>query len=365
MQGAIQVLLARLSNMSLSQIAPVAAPKFVASTLEISAQALAFYGFSTPKSARFVTGGLQHRLLRVETDSQNFALKILAPRAVSTCEKRAQIERGESLAQIAAQNGIPALCALPNSRGEFLSQIGENWVALYPWKDGETLPPTAAAPEKCEQMGAFLGRLHALKVRFSEQKAPFPEAFENGHFESIFERAQSQNQAWAPRLEAVLAPLERANALAMGAQLDLRENWVIGHLDFDQKNVLWDGENPTILDWEAAKAIHPALETLGAALSWAGQSAGDAQFESFAAFLNAYLAENALQKLDLERAVDGVLGKWLIWLEFNLARLLEPQIAGTPEAKIAFDAAFHALDATLKLQNDGEKYRNWLARLAL
>lgn len=331
--------------------------------LEIAVQLFAQLQLEIPQSAQFVPGGLQHRLLKVETAREKFALKIFAPCSTATVEGRARLERAENVAQIAARNAIPALVALASPNGDFLSRVGADWVALYPWKKGETLPPVAADLGKCAQMGALLGRLHALKIRFDDQNAPVPEAFEGGHFRGLENRARTQNKSWAPRLEAALDDLEAANALAMSAQNQLRENYVTGHLDFDQKNVLWNENQPTILDWEAAKPIHPALEALGAALSWAGQSAGEPEFASFAAFLRAYRGENEVQNADLQRAVDGVLGKWLIWLEWNLQRLLESEIEGAGEEKIAFDAAFHALEATLKLRKDGAKYRDWLAQI--
>ena len=209
-------------------------------------------------------------------------------------------------------------------------------------------------------MGAHLGALHALQIRFPGQNAPTPEAFERGHFAAILARAREQSAPFVAPLESALDEIEEANDLAMRAQLQLRQNWVTGHLDFDQKNVLWHAKNPTILDWENAKPIHPALEAMGAALSWAGQSAGAPDKASFAAFFDGYHSANALDVADLETAVDGVLGKWIIWLEFNLQRLLEPEIVGTPEAQIALDAGLHALGATLQLRVDGAMYCAWL-----
>ena len=328
--------------------------------LKIAHTALPFFDLEAPQNAEFVTGGLTHRLLRVQTQNALYALKLWSPRATATAAGRARLEQSETLASIAAQHDIPALAALRGTDGQFLQKAGTQWIALYPWIDGQTLPPTAATPARCHQMGAHLGALHALKIRFAGQSAPTPEAFERGHFRAILARAQACNAPFAAPLESTLDEIEEANALAMRAQCQLRENWVMGHLDFDQKNVLWRDENPTILDWENAKPIHPALEAMGAGLSWAGQSAGAPDEASFAAFFNGYRGANALDVAALETAIDGVLGKWLIWLEFNLQRLLEPEISGTPEANIALDAALHALGATLKLREDGALYRDWL-----
>ena len=329
-------------------------------TLEIARSALPLFDIEAPQNAEFVAGGLTHRLLRVQTANALYALKLWSPRATATADGRARLEQAETLASLAAQHGIPALCALRGTDGQFLQSIGAQWVSLYPWIDGQTLPPTPATPPRCKQMGAHLGALHALKIRFAGQNAPTPEAFERGHFAAILARAREQSAPFVAPLESALDEIEEANDLAMRAQLQLRQNWVTGHLDFDQKNVLWHAKNPTILDWENAKPIHPALEAMGAGLSWAGQSAGAPDKASFTAFFDGYRSANALDVADLETAVDGVLGKWLIWLEFNLQRLLEPEIVGTPEAQIALDAGLHALGATLQLRVDGAMYCAWL-----
>ena len=287
-------------------------------SLEIARAALPLWNAGAPQSAEFVAGGLTHQLLRVETDDESYALKLWAPRATADATGRARLKRGETLASLALENGIPALAAKPSFVGNLLENVGEQWISLYPWIDGQTLPPTAATPSQCAQMGAHLGALHALKMRFPDQNEPAPEAFESGHFAEIARRAREINAPFVARLDENLNELEAANALAMRAQLELRDGWVTGHLDFDQKNVLWRENQPTILDWENAKPIHPALEAMGAALSWAGQSAGAPHRESFAAFINGYRETNTLDVAALGRAVDGVLGKWIIWLEFNL-----------------------------------------------
>ncbi len=311
------------------------------------------------REAHPVAGGLLHRLLRVESGNQSFALKVLSRRAARSSEQRAGLERAEIVAERAAQGGIPALVARRGVDGNFLQNVGEEWVILLPWQSGATLPPSAASPEKCALMGGYLGALHALQIRFPDQGAPRPEAFAAGHFAALLTRGERDGAAWTDALRGDLAGVESANSRAMDAQLRLQNGWVTGHLDFDQKNVLWQDDQPTILDWESAKPIHPALELLGAGLSWAGQSAGAANRDSFAAFLQGYQTRNSVSSADLATACEAVLGKWVIWLEFNLRRSLEPEIRGTPEEETCLGALFHALAATLQLQRDVPMFQSW------
>ena len=331
--------------------------------LEIARSAAPLFNAPAPQSAAFVAGGLTHRLLSVEAGGARYALKLWAPRATAVENARHRLERAETLAALAARHDIPAAVALKGKDRRYLQAVGGQWVSFYPWIDGQTLPPTAAIPARCARMGAHLGALHALKARFPGQSEPAPEAFESGHFGAILERARALRAPFVEPLQAALDEVEAANAVALRAQCELRADWVTGHLDCDQKNVLWQGDNPTILDWENAKPIHPALEAMGAALSWAGQPAGAPERASFAAFLSGYRGANAVDETALQLAVDGVLGKWIIWLEFNLQRMLEPEIAGTPELQIALDAGLHALGATLQLRRDATMYRQWIGQI--
>lgn len=317
------------------------------------------FGLEPLQNAARVTGGLLHRLWRVESAGQSYALKVLSRRTVVSEAGRVALERAETVAELAARAGIPAMRARRGVDGQFLQRAGQEWTLLFSWQAGQTLPPTAASPVQCELMGAHLGALHALQIRFPGQSAPSPEAFAQGHFEALLARGERENAVWTPAIRESLAALSQANRVAMRAGLGLQDGWVTGHLDFDQKNVLWHDDAPTILDWESAKPIHPALELLGAGLSWAGQSAGAAQRGSFEAFLRGYRAKNSVTGDDLATACQAVLGKWVIWLEFNLARSLEPEIRGTGEETICHDALFHALGATLQLQNDVPMYQEW------
>ena len=334
--------------------------EWVFSDVELVEGVCRIFGMESPTGVMEVAGGLQHRMLRLDfADAPSLALKILAPRSVGSVEGVLRFERAETLAELAASRGVPALAARRGPGGDFVGKIGSTHFLLYGWVEGELLPPTAVSAERAHRMGGFLARVHGLGARFPEQVAPVPEAFEDGHFRGIAARARAQGATWAPRLGEAVEELERLNARARRAQEGLREGWVTGHLDYDQKNVLWDGAGrPTILDWEQAKPIHPALEAMGAGLSWAGQSAGAPRRETFVAWLAGYRAEKELKRADLERAVDGVIGKWTIWLEFNLQRLLDEGLAER-ERGIAFDAGMHALGATLQLGQDGPQYREW------
>ncbi|MCQ9369626.1 phosphotransferase, partial [Brevibacterium sp. 91QC2O2] len=115
--------------------------------------------------------------MRVETGDGLWALKILSRRAVAQPNGRARLERAEVVARLAAEAGIPAMTAQPGPNDCFLQDVADRTVVLYPWREGHVLPPHAVSPAVAAQMGGYLARLHALKIRFPDQEPPVPEAF--------------------------------------------------------------------------------------------------------------------------------------------------------------------------------------------
>ena len=320
-----------------------------------------------------VEGGLQHQMFRLKTKGGDWALKRLSGRALASSGALKHFARCEMTARTAAQAGLPAVAAHLAPTGA-LSQGGEEPIArtfyqgtdgtylVYGWEEGEVLPPFSVGERRAALMGSLLGRLHALDVRYPDQHAPTPQALPPERWRELARRGRGSQLSWAEDVNAALPRLLAANTQAMYAGLALQAGWVNGHGDYDQKNVLWRDEetrdDPLILDWEQSGPWHPAQEVVGAALGWAGFSIGMTEWPTFAAFLRGYREVAPLYEDELLTASQGVVGKWLVWLEFNLARTLETDI--TPnERRIASDCAHHALAMSLTMLDDAPTRERW------
>lgn len=111
---------------------------------EISDQQLqriaALFELGALREAQSVAGGLSHRLFRVESSNRSFALKVLSPRAVDSEAKIAALERSETVAELAAQAGVPALVARRGQNGNFLQNALGERVLLWDWQEGQARP---------------------------------------------------------------------------------------------------------------------------------------------------------------------------------------------------------------------------------
>ncbi len=272
--------------------------------------------WSTPPQA--VTGGLKHRLYQARTTRGEYAVKVLNPRLLREPGRTARYKRAEQIAQAAARAGLPPIPALPGPDGP-VQVVGPVTVMVFPWLSGTILSPGPASPDAAHQIGALLGRLHALAPDVHSLEPPPSWHFSDAYWARAVRQGREDGAVWATAVGEALPDLKRWSASAHQAREALGPGWTATHRDMDQKNVFWsDLHTPWLLDWEEAGAMNPALEVMGSALNWAGVAAGPPAEATFLAFLDGYRDAAPLDPGALHHAAVAVLDKWLIWLDFNL-----------------------------------------------
>ena len=167
---------------------------------------------------------------------------------------------------------------------------------IYPWAEGRSVFAPEITVEHCRIMGDVLGRIHRADVRIPgvEPELDLRQPFDWSLVED------GRVAAW--------------DAAALEGLRRLRAVQVISHRDLDPKNVLWQGMQPCIIDWEAAGYVNPWQELIELLIYWADDE------EKARAMIAAYGAHRALHEADWDAALaagmDGMLG----WLHYNLRR---------------------------------------------
>lgn len=262
-------------------------------------------GLGEPLAApRPVSGGYLHKMLRVETARGVFAVKALNPDIMMRPEALGNMRGGE-YAALAFQNVIP-LCAAISG----VVEMDGAYFIVYPWVEGASVFAPQITAEHCRIMGDVLGCIHGADVHISGME---PE--------------QKLRQAYDWSLMAD-ERLPRWDAAALEGLRSLQAVQVISHRDLDPKNVLWQGMEPCIIDWEAAGYVNPWQELIELLNYWADDE------EKARAMIEAYGKHMDLRAADWEAALaagmDGMLG----WLHYNLRRAAG--VEGTsPEDKTA------------------------------
>jgi len=312
------------------------------------------------KAPRPVEGGLLHRMYHVVTNQGDYAVKLLNPDIMKRPDALRNMVNSECIAQYMAEygaedtagptamsasgihrsaNAIPVAAAL-KFRGQHLlcleyghrelptkatNNAAKQYAFVYPWLDARSLFAPEIRIIHCRKIGHILGQIHAAKLE--PEKLPYKLEREDAKrplydWQGYLTLAQSQQVPWLSQYEAMLPDLCRWDQKAVDAMETVHSCQVISHRDLDPKNVLWQGEQPILIDWEAAGYVNPYQELLEVLQYWGCDGDGRYDPALCQALLQAYTQSMELREVDwapiFACSCDGMLG----WLEYTLKKSL-------------------------------------------
>ena len=250
-----------------------------------------------------VSGGLLHKMFRVETARGVFAVKTLNPEVMTRPTALENMRNGERVnSEFGMRNAEFEVCTSVGG----VTEMAREYFIVYPWVQGVSVFPPEITLEHCCVMGHVLGEIHRADVSIP------------GMVKETELRRPYHWPAGAPDC------LARWDAAALEGVRRLRAVQVISHRDLDPKNVMWQGLRPCVIDWEAAGYVNPWQEVIELLNYWADDE------EKARAMIAAYREHVDTSAADWDAALaagmDGMLG----WLHYCLNRPGgEEQAAGT------------------------------------
>ena len=268
-----------------------------------------------------VSGGFHHRMWRLDTPAGRYAVKQIAAdldlRDMATVRR---LNATETAARRFADSGIPALVSLARD-GQHLRVLDDSGYLVFPWTDSKARGESEIDATHARTVARILARMHRADIRVPGLGRPVTWPLTTARVDELLARAQKHNARDAgyllQRRNDILTVVQRQDA----AGTVLAQQQVVSHGDLDHKNVLWSavGE-PLVIDWESARPLNPTYELLLEALDWSGITA-NFELAPFDDFLQAYIDAGGVIVGDtLPAAFDAVLGSWVEWLLFNVAR---------------------------------------------
>jgi thiamine kinase-like enzyme len=290
-----------------------------------------------------VSGGLQHRMWRLDTDSGTYAIKQLSSgSSLDELETRQHYNATEAVAEAFANQGIPAVFARRYD-GDYLQVIEGAGYLAHPWREATALPVERVSEHHALRVARILARMHSLELGFPQLKKHEFDEQSADNIVQLVELAQAFHTKLADTLQRGLPTfLEIVDGQAAATEI-LDRHLVISHGDLDQKNVLWDaGDDPWLIDWESARMLNPTYEILLEALNWSGAWS---MFDPglFGNIILAYRqAGGVIEGEAVTAAYHCILGDWVYWLMYNVGRCLDLEDAdrrARGEEQIAFSLA--------------------------
>lgn len=269
-----------------------------------------------------VTGGLSHRMYKVETDEGIYAVKELNAGVMKREKAYSNFVFSEKVTDIVKENGISAIGAL-KFNNDIMLKIDDSYFMVFEWLEGQILKANEITEKHCEIIGKMLAEIHNIdfsKIEDNERKNIETEYFD---WNKYIPFAEEQNKPYTNELKDNIELLYQLNKNSVEALEYVKNNLVISHTDLDRKNVMWQNEKAFIIDWEASGYINPTIELIQVAWYWSGGDIENIDYNKFEKVIESYKQN---YKGNIDKNVDILINAdiygGLAWIEYNLKRSL-------------------------------------------
>lgn len=269
-----------------------------------------------------VTGGLSHRMYKVETDKGIYAVKELNAGVMKREKAYSNFVFSEKVTDIVKENGISAIGAL-KLNNDIMLKIEDSYFMVFEWLEGRILQAEEITDKHCEIIGKMLAKIHNIdfsKIEDDDRKNIETEYFD---WNKYIIPAEEQNKPYIKELKENIELLYELNKNSVEALEYAKNNLVISHTDLDRKNVMWQDEKAFIIDWEASGYINPTIELIQVAWYWSGGDIENIDYNKFEKVINSY-KQNYKGNIDknINILINADIYGGLAWIEYNLKRSL-------------------------------------------
>lgn len=267
-----------------------------------------------------VSGGLMHKMYRVETDCGIYAVKCLNPEIMKRPGVLENYAQAEKIERILEEKGLPIVPALTID-GLKMQHLEDRYFYLFAWQEGQITDWHHISDDQCRSAGNILGRIHAIDPQNVSHKEP---DISNIDWQTYARKAKTQKSEIAALLTDSAELLIYAESEWNRARAALPDIRCLTNEDMDPKNVMWDQGNAYLIDLECLDYGNPVSGALQLALQWAGITTCRLDTQKVISFFDGYLTayDNCF------RAYGNVFGlayTWVEWLEYNIQRSLGEQ----------------------------------------
>ena len=290
-----------------------------------------------------ISGGLMHKMFKVETDKGIYCIKVLNPEVMSRKEAYSNFVVSESVSNLAKKKGIPVSCSL-DIDGNYLTKLDDTYYMVFNFVEGKTLKDDEITILHCKKIGNVLAHIHSLDYK---EIGIEPNVVEYKRLYDWEGYINNPNFSKMPYKNAFLKNYKKYNSILKRANERLNSsnnNQTICHSDMDPKNVMWNNNNPIIIDWECAGVANPERELLEDALCWSGFLSNNFSEKKFIAMFKEYSKYRNIENIEWYDVICGNLVGRFSWLKYNLERSLGIVSNDGEEMKLAENEVQKTID---------------------
>jgi len=286
------------------------------------------------KNITKLTGGLMHKMFKVETDKGIYAIKVLNKEVMTRSEAYDNFVMSEAIANLAKDNGIVVSSAI-SINNNYLNKLDDMYYMVFDFVEGKTLNDDEITISHCKKIGEILSKIHSLdysNLGLDYKIIKYTRLYD---WESYISNSNFNKMSYK---DLFLNNYKKYNSILKRASGRFNESnkvLTLCHMDMDPKNVMWNNDNPIIIDWESASLANPYRELLEDALCWSGFLSNNFNEDKFIAVIESYSKNKSIQDVDWFSVICGNLVGRFGWLKYNLERSLGIVSNDVEEIKLA------------------------------
>ena len=288
----------------------------------------------TVKNITKLTGGLMHKMFKVETNKGIYAIKVLNKEVIARKEAYNNFVISEDIANLAKDNNINVSCAL-KINNNYLNELDGDYYMVFDFIEGKTLKDEEITIEHCKKIGKSLAQIHTLDYSNLDLEANIKESNLSIDWEKYINHKSISNMSYKDLLLANYKKLDSWLKRANERYNESNGTLTICHRDMDPKNVMWNNDNPVVIDWESASLDNPHRELIEIALSWSGFLSNNFDKTKFMVVLESYFNNKKFKEVEWYDVICGNLVGRFGWLKYNLERSLGIISGDKEEIKLA------------------------------
>lgn len=297
-----------------------------------------------------VTGGLTHRMFKIETSKGKYIVKLLNPNIMKRPIAMKNFNNADNLEELLKTNNISAIFSLVIN-GKKMNLIDGQYLYVYNWFDGKSLKDNEITNNHCKKIGKVLADIHNIDLHY--EKSEYDK--KNIDWEFYINKAKLENKEVYEIIYDKLDLLNESMDKGNEAINKIPNVISICHNDMDSKNVMWLNDEFKIIDLECLGYSNPYLELYELALCWSGYEKCNIDFNKFKTFISSYFENTKLDSnIDWEVLYYANNGR-LDWLEYNLKRALMIECSSQEEYQIGMNQIKETIEHVVyyaKVKND-------------
>ena len=111
-----------------------------------------------------VSGGLTHKMYKVETDKSKYIIKLLNSNIMKRPTALGNFETSDKFEEIFKENNIEAIYSLEFNNKK-LQLLDGQYCYVYKWYDGKSLKDNEIKKVHCERIGKQLAKIHNITLK--------------------------------------------------------------------------------------------------------------------------------------------------------------------------------------------------------